>query len=67
MDDEFDVEGEEDFDSDEGERARPMFSDDEDEDLEDLNAENMELYSKRLDEEEIGSRRGRKGIARSRN
>ena len=33
-------------------RARPMFSDDEDEDLEDLNAENMELYSKRLDEEE---------------
>ncbi|KGQ82428.1 ribosomal RNA methyltransferase Nop2 [Candida albicans P60002] len=52
LDDEFDVEGEEDFDSDEGERVRPMFSDDEDEDLEDLNAENMELYSKRLDEEE---------------
>ena len=29
-----------------------MFSDDEDEDLENLNAQNMELYSKRLDEEE---------------
>lgn len=52
LDDEFDVEGEDDFDSDEGERARPMFSDDEDEDLENLNAENMELYSKKLDEEE---------------
>lgn len=52
LDDEFDVEGEDGFDSDEGERARPMFSDDEDEDLENLNAENMELYSKKLDEEE---------------
>ena len=49
--DEFDIDGE-DLDSDEEDRARPMFSDDEDEDLENLNAQNMELYSKRLDEEE---------------
>ncbi|EMG48713.1 NOP2 25S rRNA [Candida maltosa Xu316] len=50
--DEFDIEGEEGFDSDEDDRAKPMFSDDEDEDLENLNAQNMELYSKQLDEEE---------------
>lgn len=58
--DEFDVEdfegeeGLEDIDSDEDDRARPMFSDDDEdeEDLEGLNAQNMELYSKQLDEEE---------------
>lgn len=39
--------------SDEEARARPMFSDDEDNDeLENLNAENMEAFSKQLDEEE---------------
>lgn len=50
-DDEFDVE---DFqDSDEEGRARPTFSDDEDgDDLETLNAANMEAFSKQLDEEE---------------
>ncbi|PVH16239.1 uncharacterized protein CXQ87_004110 [Candidozyma duobushaemuli] len=39
------------FDSDEEGRERPRFSDDED-DLEDLNAANMEALSKKLDEEE---------------
>lgn len=44
---------EDDFDEDEEARARPMFSDDEDNDeLEHLNAENMEAFSKQLDEEE---------------
>jgi ribosomal RNA methyltransferase Nop2 len=59
LDDEFDVEGEnfgedndEFYDSDEEARAQPMFSDDdEDEDLETLNAANMEALSARLDEE----------------
>lgn len=48
--DEFDVEN----DSDEEGRERPMFSDDEDDedDLENLNAANMEAYSKALDEDE---------------
>lgn len=52
LDDEFDVEN--DFeDSDEESRERPMFSDDEDDDeLETLNAANMEAYSKALDEDE---------------
>lgn len=52
LDDEFDVEN--DFeDSDEETRERPMFSDDEDDDeLETLNAANMEAYSKALDEDE---------------
>ncbi|GEQ69357.1 hypothetical protein JCM33374_g3028 [Metschnikowia sp. JCM 33374] len=57
-DDEFDAEdleaANDDFeDSDEEGRARPMFSDDEDNDeLEGLNAENMEAFSKQLDEED---------------
>lgn len=53
-DDEFDVEDAEFGDSDEEVRERPMFSDDEDEDddLEKLNASNMEAYSKALDEDE---------------
>lgn len=48
--DEFDVGN----DSDEEGRERPMFSDDEDDedDLENLNAANMEAYSKALDEDE---------------
>ncbi|ABN68674.1 nucleolar RNA methyltransferase [Scheffersomyces stipitis CBS 6054] len=51
-DDEFEIEdGEEFYDSDEEERAKPMFSDDEDEDIEDLNAANMEAFSRKLDEE----------------
>lgn len=52
--DEFDVENGDFEDSDDEARARPMFSDDEDNDdeLENLNAENMEAFSKRLDEEE---------------
>lgn len=51
-DDEFEVDGELE-DSDEEGRERPMFSDDEDDDeLEDLNAANMEAYSKALDEDE---------------
>ncbi|CAK7891635.1 25S rRNA (cytosine(2870)-C(5))-methyltransferase [[Candida] anglica] len=52
--DEFDIEGEEFYDSDEEARAKPMFSDDdeEDSDLENLNAANMEALSKRLDEED---------------
>lgn len=51
--DEFDVDNEnDDFeDSDEEDRERPMFSDDE-EDMEELNAANMEALSKKLDEEE---------------
>ncbi|KAK6458991.1 nucleolar RNA methyltransferase [Scheffersomyces xylosifermentans] len=50
--DEFDVEGEEFFDSDEEGRERPMFSDDEDdEEIENLNAANMEALSRKLDEE----------------
>lgn len=53
-DDEFDVEGNDEFaDSDEEGRERPMFSDDdEDDDLETLNAANMEAYSKALDEDD---------------
>ncbi|CAK9437179.1 uncharacterized protein LODBEIA_P15690 [Lodderomyces beijingensis] len=59
-DDEFDVENyqdeqdPEDLDSDEEGRVKHMFSDDDDdeEDLEGLNAQNMELYSKQLDEED---------------
>lgn len=52
-DDEFVDENDEFEDSDEEGRARPMFSDDEDNDeLEDLNAENMEAFSKKLDEED---------------
>lgn len=43
----------EDLESDDDAHARPMFSDDEDNDeLENLNAENMEAFSKKLDEEE---------------
>lgn len=50
--DEFEVDGELE-DSDEEGRERPMFSDDDDDDdLEDLNAANMEAYSKALDEDE---------------
>lgn len=50
---EIDAENDEYVDSDEEGRPRPMFSDDEDnDDLEDLNAENMEALSKRLDAEE---------------
>ncbi|EGW34253.1 uncharacterized protein SPAPADRAFT_59678, partial [Spathaspora passalidarum NRRL Y-27907] len=53
QDDEFDIDGE-DLDSDEEERAHPMFSDDEgsEDDLEGLNAANMEAYSRQLDEED---------------
>lgn len=51
--DEFDLEQEYEDDEDEEAHARPMFSDEEDEDeLEELNATNMEYYSKKLDEEE---------------
>ncbi|ANZ75895.1 BA75_02275T0 [Komagataella pastoris] len=39
-------------DSDEDEREKPMFSDDEDDDLEELNATNMEALSRKLDEEQ---------------
>jgi ribosomal RNA methyltransferase Nop2 len=49
------VDNDEFVDSDEESRVRPMFSDDEDEDednLESLNAENMEAFSQKLDEEE---------------
>ncbi|QRG39710.1 ribosomal RNA small subunit methyltransferase B [Candidozyma auris] len=49
-DDEFDMEDEF-VDSDEDDRERPQFSDDE-ADLEDLNAANMEALSRKLDEEE---------------
>lgn len=53
-DDEFDIGDDELVDSDEEGRERPMFSDDEDDedDLENLNAANMEAYSKALDEDE---------------
>ncbi|CDK29672.1 unnamed protein product [Kuraishia capsulata CBS 1993] len=47
--DEIDVDDEF-YDSDEGDRERPMFSDDE-EDMEELNAANMEALSRKLDEE----------------
>lgn len=51
--DEFDLEQEYDDDEEEEAIAKPMFSDDEDdEELEELNAANMEYYSKKLDEEE---------------
>lgn len=53
--DEFDVDNEDidEYDSDEEGRARPMFSDDEsDDELEQLNASNMETFSKHLDEED---------------
>ena len=49
------VDNDEFVDSDEEARVRPMFSDDEDEDednLESLNAENMEAFSQKLDEED---------------
>lgn len=52
QDDEFDVEAGEMYDSDEEERAKPIFSDDEGEDMDELNAANMEIFSKRLDEED---------------
>lgn len=48
-DDEFEVENDEVYDSDEDARERPMFSDDEDDG--DLTAANMEALSRRLDEE----------------
>lgn len=52
-DDEFDeADMNDEFDSDEEGRERPRFSDDEDDDLEDLNAANMEALSKKLDEED---------------
>lgn len=52
-DDEFDeADMNDEFDSDEEGRERPRFSDDEDDDLEDLNAANMEVLSKKLDEED---------------
>ncbi|CAI4051857.1 hypothetical protein SUVZ_14G2600 [Saccharomyces uvarum] len=52
--DEFDLEQEYDYDEDEGNEAHPIFSDDDDDegDLEELNAQNMEALSKKLDEEE---------------
>ncbi|AJT17459.1 Nop2p [Saccharomyces cerevisiae YJM1248] len=51
--DEFDLEQEYDYDEDEDNDAHPIFSDDDDEaDLEELNAQNMEALSKKLDEEE---------------
>lgn len=58
LDDEFDVENEEleddeFYDSDEDNRAKPMFSDDDEdeEEMETLNAANMEAFSRQLDEE----------------
>lgn len=56
VDDEFDVENEEleeFYDSDEDNRAKPMFSDDDEdeEEMENLNAANMEAFSRQLDEE----------------
>lgn len=59
LDDEFDIddqdieagEGEDFFDSDEEEREKPRFSDDEDDNMESLNAANMEALSRRIDEE----------------
>ncbi|CCE62468.1 hypothetical protein TPHA_0C03150 [Tetrapisispora phaffii CBS 4417] len=51
--DEFDLEQEYDYEEDAEQPTTAMFSDDDDEgDLEDLNAENMEAFSKQLDEEE---------------
>ncbi|ONH65842.1 hypothetical protein BON22_4403 [Cyberlindnera fabianii] len=50
-DDEFGEQEDEFYDSDEDQRERPMFSDDEDEDLEELNAANMEALSAKLDQE----------------
>lgn len=56
VDDEFDVENEEleeFYDSDEDNRAKPMFSDDDEDEgeMENLNAANMEAFSRQLDEE----------------
>lgn len=51
LNDEFDVE-EEFYDSDEDQREKPMWSDDDsEEELEDINARNMEAYSAKLDQE----------------
>lgn len=51
--DEFDEADLDEVDSDEDVRARPMFSDDEDDgELDQLNAQNMEAFSKQLDDEE---------------
>lgn len=52
--DEFAEDGEEFYDSDEEERAKPMFSDDDsdEEDLKNLNVENMEAFSRKLDDED---------------
>lgn len=54
VNDEFDVENEEMFDSDEETHERPMFSDDDEDEseLNNLNAENMEAFSRQLDEED---------------
>lgn len=49
--DEFDLEQEYENDDDEDVQERPLFSDDEDADIEDLNAANMEALSMKLDEE----------------
>ncbi|KAL2707042.1 putative ribosomal RNA methyltransferase Nop2 [Kluyveromyces marxianus] len=49
--DEFDLEQEYENDEDEDVQERPLFSDDEDADIEDLNAANMEALSMKLDEE----------------
>lgn len=51
LQDEFDLEQEYDYDDEEDKDERPVFSDDEDVDLEELNAANMEEMSKKLDEE----------------
>lgn len=53
VDDEFDEAQLAELDSDEEERTRPMFSDDEDAgELDELNAQNMEAFSRQLDEED---------------
>lgn len=52
LQDEFDLEQEYDIDDDESARERPMFSDDEEADMEELNAANMEALSRKLDEEQ---------------
>lgn len=53
QDDEFDDAQLAELDSDEEERTRPMFSDDEDAgELDELNAQNMEAFSRQLDEED---------------
>ncbi|EDO16710.1 hypothetical protein Kpol_1003p15 [Vanderwaltozyma polyspora DSM 70294] len=53
LEDEFDLEQEYEYDEDaEDGHANPMFSDDEEADLEELNAANMESLSKRIDEED---------------